>query len=134
MVAKTHIPDLDNFFRKMRDFPDDVEDSFPDQMAEPLRKGVDAARGLAPRLTGRLIRSIESTVDGNVPMIGADSTVAPHARIIESGGSHPVWGNDPLIPVKARPFLEPAVEQMLDDVMDAAGDAVMKAGREAGFR
>lgn len=134
MVAKVKIPDIPRFQRKMRDFPDDVEKNFPREMEDVLRKAADIAKGLAPRKTGRLVRSIGYGEDSDGPALVSNHDIAPYNWITERGGSHPVYGNEPMIPVTARPFLQPAAAKVKNDLGRACSRSVQKAGREAGFR
>jgi len=82
-----------------------------------------SAPGEAPAVdSGELLRSIVFDVRGMEMEIGAEAG-APYAELLEEGTSK----------MKARPFLEPAIEEHRDAIISAVGKDVIKAmGKAAG--
>lgn len=100
--------------------------------SKQLGKKVEAdARRRAPRLTGKLAAGIK-VVD--TPQGAELRSTAPHAGILEFGGSHPVFGHDVQVFQPARPHVFPAVEAAGPSFDVAAGKTVDDAAREIGFK
>lgn len=91
------------------------------------------ARRRAKKRTGKLSKSITPRVSSN----GSSSIVAsaPHARINEFGGRHPVFGHyDTWVAQPAAPFMFPAVEAGKEEFFKQANEALNDAAREIGFQ
>lgn len=89
----------------------------------------NAARGNAPRLTGRLRDSINDVEVGQDVAVTAG---VPYAAIQDTGGRHPVFGRGSVVQ-PATYFLTNAVQRHEDDFMDAADRAIGSAARRIGF-
>jgi len=89
----------------------------------------DKARMWAPRRSGRLARGINLRITKNdVQLVSS----APHARISEFGGRHPVFRQTTWVDHPARPHVFPAVESeagnFYNDAVSSLDHAVFKAG------
>jgi HK97 gp10 family phage protein len=87
------------------------------------------ARKRAPHKSGALAKKIVPSVTNKGASV---LSKAPHARISEFGGRHPVFGHNNWVFHPARPHVFPAVRAHQDDVRkqgaEALSDAVKKAG------
>lgn len=90
------------------------------------------ARKRQPKKTGRLRRQTKIRVSrGRVEIRSS----APHARISEFGGRHPLWGDfDKWVPHEAQPAIMPAAKAGRAEFIKQANAAVYTACKKAGFR
>jgi hypothetical protein len=59
---------------------------------------------------------------------------APHGRVYEYGGRHPVFGNrDVWVPVPKRSYVRPAVQDNKLKVRRDLGQSIGRANKKAGF-
>ncbi len=84
--------------------------------------------------SNRIPGSIKVSVTQKGVAVKAGGDKAPHAAIYESGGRHPVFGNrSAWVNVEKRPYLMPAGESKVEQVVDVIGDAMEDAFRENGW-
>lgn len=105
------------------------------ELAKALRSIVEViaadARSRAPRRSESLRASIKPEVRARHLAIRSK---APHARVIEFGLRHPVFGNRAVwVTQKKVPFLFPAVEAHAEEAFEAVSAAFDDAVRRLGF-
>jgi hypothetical protein len=127
------IPELRKFMRDLKKVSPALAKELRKSFRGSAKKVSDQARRNAPRKTGKLARSITPRVSS--AGVAAVVAKAPHARITEFGGRHPVFGNkEKWVEHQAHPYLFSAAEQHRGEFLRQADLAVKKAAREAGFR
>ncbi len=127
------MPEMRKFFRQLKGISPDLAKAARRQFRAEAKKVSDDARRRAPRKTGKLARGISPRVSSS----GAASIVAkaPHSRMHEFGGRHPVFGNRNVwVYQAARPYVLPAVEAGRESFFKAADAALAEAVRKAGFQ
>lgn len=127
--SRTQINDLMRDLRK-------VDPALVNGVRRELRRVAkivaDDARRRAPRKSGALQRSIRPSVSstGDAAVVAS----APHARITELGGRHPLFGNkERWYPQPRRPYLIPARDAHQKEFIQAADAALNEAAKKAGF-
>jgi HK97 gp10 family phage protein len=112
---------------------------FDPELAKEVRKRfkaaanpiLNAARRRQPKDTGELRRRTKVRFARGRTEIRSS---APHARISEFGGRHPLWGRDQWVAHPAQPAIFPAVDAGRKDFIREAEIAVTAAARKAGFQ
>ncbi len=96
--------------------------------AQPI---LDDARRRQPKRTGELRRKTKIRIGrGRVEIRSS----APHARISEFGGRHPLWGDrDRWVTQPAHPAIFPAVKAGRAEFVQKAKEATYRGLKEAGF-
>ena len=128
--------------RDLQGMPKDVKKALPREMekvAEIVAR--DAARRV-PSKSGTAINSIRAKGVPSGASIVAGGSEAPYFPWLDFGSREPRSGNSraegPWRGSGAGPsggrFIYPAIEAKWDEVIEAAGEAVERAAREAGFR
>jgi len=136
------IPGLADLRRDLQGMPKDVKKALPREMekvAEIVAR--DAARRV-PSKSGTAINSIRAKGVPSGASIVAGGSEAPYFPWLDFGSREPRSGNSraegPWRGSGAGPsggrFIYPAIEAKWDEVIEAAGEAVERAAREAGFR
>lgn len=105
-----------------------IDKALPRELNKGLRDAlkdtvVPRAQADAPVRTGRLRASIKAG--------GTGSKLYVRSPLPYAGPIHWGW---PARNIRANPFIQRAVEDRLDDVVDAMGDAVEELARRHGFR
>lgn len=121
--------------RDLRRLEPEVEKQLKKELRAAVAPVLEAARVLAPHRSGKLARSLRVSVAARGVAIGSR---LPYANVIHWGGStgrghYPgdAWSGEILI--RESLFLSRALEQHEDRVVDAIGDAVETAARNAGW-
>jgi|SRR3954471_20639169 hypothetical protein len=128
--VEVDIQGLNEFLRDLRKFEPEVSKGFRRRIKGVVEKVAVDARRRAPKKTGKLSKGIRPSVTNK----GASLlSKAPHAKIFEFGGRHPVFGNrNNWVFQPAKPHIFPAVranEQFLKSEMLAAlDDAISEIG------
>ena len=140
--SRIEIPGLADLRRDLKDLPKDTQKALPREMekvAEIVAR--DAARRV-PSKSGTAINSIRAKGVPSGASIVAGGSEAPYFPWLDFGSREPRSGNSraegPWRGSGAGPsggrFIYPAIEAKWDEVIEAAGEAVERAAREAGFR
>lgn len=133
-VSPASIKEMYLFGRQLKG----IETELGSALSRKSRKAAIAvaadARRRAPFKTGALRNSIKPGI--NVRGQAVVRVTDESARINESGGRHPLFGNaDIWFSQKARPFLSPAANAYEDQFMRDCAEALDEtAAKEAGFR
>lgn len=140
MAAHIEIEGLKEIRRDLKRYSPELNKALNKNFKELVKKVVVLAQNLSPKLQGEMPpgRTAGALAKGIKPVV-TQSTVAitskaPHARIFEFGGRHPVFGNDTWVFQPKMAYLFPAVDQSGSDVSEAAEQALEQARREAGFK
>jgi HK97 gp10 family phage protein len=125
------IPELKSFLKDLRKIEPETAKAVRRNLRRLAKKVSDDARRRAAKRTRRLERSISPSVTSR----GASIVVkAPHARMNEFGGRHPVFGNEDVwVNQKPMPFLFPAVAAGKEQFFKEADAALIEAARRARF-
>jgi hypothetical protein len=127
---KVEIEGLNEFLRDLRKFEPAVSKGFRRRIKGVVEQVAVDARKRAPKKSGKLAKGIRPSVTNK----GASLlSKAPHAKLFEFGGRHPVFGHrDRWVFQPAKPHIFPAVrenEQFVNSEMLAAlDDAVSEIG------
>lgn len=117
--------------RDLKKFAPAVQKKCRARMRKAVNVIVGNARRRAPKRTGRLVKGIKAQVTNKGAALVSK---APHARISEYGGRHPVHGDrETWVFHPARPHVGPAVDAGRDQVTTESIGAVNDAKREAGL-
>lgn len=82
----------------------------------------------------RIPAAIVPKVSARDVAVRVNSKKAPHGKVYEFGGRHPVFGNRAVwVPVAAKPYVRPAVNANRTKVRLSMGVAIAKANKKAGF-
>lgn len=117
----------------------DLRKSAPEVAKETRRRfraaaqpTLEDARSRQHKRSGELRRKTRIRVTRGVVAI---VSTAPHARINEFGGRHPLWGDrEHWVPQQAVPAIWPAVQQHRAEFLKQADAAVYTAMKKAGFK
>ena len=129
--VKVEIEGINEFLRDLKKFEPEVSKGFRKHIRGVVEKVAVDARRRAPKKSGKLAKGIRPSVTNK----GASLlSKAPHAKIFEFGGRHPVFGHrDRWVYQPAKPHIFPAVrenEQFVKSEMLAALDEAIS---EIGF-
>ena len=105
-----------------------IDKKLPRELNKGLREGLEKtvvprAKQLAPVRSGRLRESIRAG--------GGGSKLYVRSALPYAGAIHWGW---PARNIRRNPFIEQAVEERLDDVVEVMGDTVEELARRHGFR
>jgi phage gpG-like protein len=118
--------------RDLKKFEPSVSKQFRFRIRKVVKTVADDAKGRAPRLSGKLAKGISPSVTNTGARLVSK---APHARIHEFGGRHPVFGHtDRWVYQPARPHIFPAVRAGREEVNREALAALDDAIEEIGFK
>lgn len=126
------ITNLQEFLKDLRKLSPELANEVRRRFRKAARTVALDARAKAPRQSGRLARGIQPRVDskGNAAIISK----APHARTVEFGGRHPLWGDrDRWVAQKAQPHIRPAVDENRDWFVREAEHAIHVVAQKAGY-
>lgn len=125
-------PEWDKLQNDLRRLGPEIRNQFNREMRNVLARVARDAAKRAPVRSGKLRRGITTTVTQEQASV---ISKAPHARIVELGGRHPLWGNrSHWYPQKARPHMRPAFDAAQPVIDEAAQEAVKRAALAAGWR
>jgi hypothetical protein len=124
--------DLQKFMRDLRKLAPAVAKETRKRFKTAASPILNDARSRQPKKTGELRRKTKVRIArGRVEIRSS----APHARISEFGGRHPVYGNREVwVNHRAAPAIFPAVDAGREKFIQAAKSAVDLGAREAGFK
>lgn len=131
MTVKVEIADLGLTMREIRRLSPEMAKKTRNRVRAAAKEISDDARRRAPVRSGRLRRSVRPRVysNGRAAIVAS----APHARIVEFGGRHPVFGKDRWVPQPETPFMREAVRAGRANFFRMVDAAVSDAVREVGF-
>lgn len=130
--VSVEIDGLSEFLRDLKKFEPAVSKAFRTRLRKAVKVVADDAKRRAPRKSGKLVKGIAPSVTNTGARL---LSKAPHARIHEFGGRHPVFGNrNNWVFQPARPHIFPAVEAGREAVNKEALAALDDAIKEIGFR
>jgi HK97 gp10 family phage protein len=130
--ASIEIEGLAQFMRDLKKFEPEVSKQFRFRVRKVVKTVADDARSRAPKDSGKLSKGIVPSVTNTGARL---ISKAPHARIHEFGGRHPVFGHmDRWVFQPARPHIFPAVAAGREEVNKEALAALDDAIEEIGFR
>lgn len=129
--VKLEIDGLAEFLRDLRKFEPEVSKEFRKRLKVVVAEVASDARRRAPKGRGTLAKGIKPSVTNKGAVL---RSVAPHARIFEFGGRHPVFGNrNNWVFQPAKPHIFPAVAAGTPKVHAEALAALDDAVRQIGF-
>lgn len=130
--VKVEIAGLREFMRDLKKLDPVVNKRFRARLRNAVKEiTADAARR-APRQSGKLARLIKPSVTNKGAALASK---APHARIHEFGGRHPVFGHrDRWVFQKAQPHVFPAVRAGQEEIRRESLAALDDAMREVDLR
>jgi phage gpG-like protein len=130
--VKVEIDGLRDFMRDLKKLDPALNKTFRTRLRNAVKEiTADAARR-APRKSGKLARGIKPSVTNKGAALASR---APHARIHEFGGRHPVFGHkDRWVFQPAQPHIFPAVRAGQEEIRKESLAALDDAMREVGFR
>jgi phage gpG-like protein len=124
------IEGLNEFLRDLKKFEPAVSKGFRRRIKGVVEKVAQDARSRAPKRSGKLAKMIRPSVTNK----GASLlSKAPHAKLFEFGGRHPVYGHrDRWVFQPARPHIFPAVRAnegfVNSEMLAALDDAISEIG------
>jgi HK97 gp10 family phage protein len=122
---------LTELLRDLKKLEPEVSKELRDRLKEIVNVVASDARQKAPYKTGKLAKKIVPSVTNKGAAV---LSKAEHARIMEFGGRHPVFGNrNTWVFQPARPHVFPAVEAHRADVDRQGQEALDNALRKIGF-
>lgn len=140
--SRIEIPGLADLRRDLKDLPKDTQKALPREMAKVAEiVARDVARRV-PSKSGNAINSIRSKGSPSGATLVVGGSEAPYFPWLDFGSRTPVtgqsrgvgpWANSGTGPAGGR-FIYPAISSKWDEVVEACGEAVETAAREAGFR
>jgi hypothetical protein len=139
---KVEIVGWADFKRDLKTFPADVQKAFAVEMKDVAEIVARAAAVKVPSKSGNAISSIRSKGTLTGASVAEGGSIAPYMQWLDFGSRTPRTGNSraegPWRGSGAGPkggrFIYPAIEDKQADIMEAAGKAVDKAARGAGFK
>ena len=129
--VKIEIEGLQEFLRDLKKFEPAVSKEFRGRLKTVVAEVAKDAQRRAPKKSGKLAKGIRPSVTNK----GANLlSKAPHAKILEFGGRHPVFGHrDRWVFQPARPHIFPAVragtEKVHAEALAALDDALKEIAR-----
>lgn len=124
------IDGLTDLLKNLKKLEPEVSKELRGRLREIVKVVAADARKRAPHKSGALAKKIVPSVTNKGAAV---QSKAPHARISEFGGRHPVFGHDRWVFHPARPHVFPAVEAHRDDVQTQGSEALSDAIRKAGL-
>jgi HK97 gp10 family phage protein len=125
------IKGLDVFLRDLKKFEPEVSKDFRKRLRSIIDKVAKDAQRRAPKKTGKLSRGIKPSVTNKGAKVVSK---APHAKLFEFGGRHPVYGNkNNWVFQPAKPYLFPAARENQELVNTEALAALDHAIGQIGF-
>lgn len=130
-VDVTSQKELAKLFRDLRKVAPEVAKATRKRFKVAAQPILDDARRRQPRRSGELRRKTKIRIArGRVEIRSS----APHARISEFGGRHPLWGDrDQWVNHPASPAIFPAVKAGRAQFIQKAKEAAYLGCKEAGF-
>ncbi|MGH3834192.1 MAG: HK97 gp10 family phage protein [Pseudonocardiaceae bacterium] len=126
------IDGLSEFLRDLKRFEPAVSKQFRTRLRKAVEVVAKDAQRRAPKKSGKLAKGIGPSVTNTGARL---LSKAPHARIQEFGGRHPVFGNrENWVFQPARPHIFPAVDAGREEVNTEALAALDDAIKGIGFR
>lgn len=127
---KVEIEGINEFLRDLKKFEPEVSKGFRRRIKTVVEKVAKDARSRAPKRSGKLAKMIRPSVTNKGATL---QSKAPHAKIMEFGGRHPVYGNrNNWVFQPARPHIFPAVREneqfVKSEMLAALDDAISEIG------
>ena len=126
------IEGLTEFLRDLKKFEPVVSKEFRTRVRKAVAVIAADARRRAPKRSGKLAKGIKPSITNKgVALVSR----APHARIFEFGGRHPIFGNrERWVFQPARPHVFPAVNAGREEINKEALAALDDAASQIGFK